>query len=386
MIMELAVLELLQKCANESKGKARLSKRKIQELLIKEYTNQHNDIKEAERIFTASKVRTAIDRLILHDDKSNDDENPDLDDQMYLVDQKTFDEYLDSEDQREIKGSLISYTITRHDSGRSYRTGFHVNKSFTDMELKFLIDSIMYSKSIATKAAEDLSNRIKSLSNENLAKITPYTSGVVFGQRGPASNVDVLENMNTILNAIMADCYLEFTENVFDVVDNEIVLTPLKTNRVIPLQVFLNNGQYYMLAEYELKKKEYKFRLDLMTDLNITKTKVGDFSSEVNSVVTYRSDYIKQHPFVMGGKPEWFTLRVKRTALTIAVNAFGTDIKIIPGSVTDTTVDVKVKASPGGMKFWLLINHEDVTLLEANQKFFEGMEKAAETLKQKYLK
>ena len=164
MIMELAVLELLQKCANESNGKARLSKRKIQELLIEDYNDRHNDLKEAERIFTASKVRTAIDRLILHDDKSNDDEKPDLDDQMYLVDQKTFDEQLDSEDQREIKGSLISYTITEHDNGRSYRTGFHANKSFTDMELKFLIDSIMYSKTLDTESAEDLSDRIKSFS------------------------------------------------------------------------------------------------------------------------------------------------------------------------------------------------------------------------------
>ena len=386
MIMELAVLELLQKCANESNGKARLSKRKIQELLIEDYNNQHNNLEEAEKIFTASKVRTAIDRLILHDDKLNDEEEPDLDDQMYLVDQETFDEQLDTEDQREINGKLISYTITEHDGGRSYRTGFHVNRSFTDMELKFLIDSIMYSKTIDTESAEDLSNRLKGLSNKKLAAITPYTSGVVFGQRGPASNVDVLKNMNTILDAIISDCYLEFTENVFDVVDNKIVLTPLKKNCVIPLQVFLNNGQYYMLAKYELKKKEYQFLLDLMTDLNITKTKVGNFSSEVNSVVTYRSDYIRQHPFVMGGKPEWFTLRVKRTALTIVVNAFGTDIKIIPGSVTDTTVDVKVNAAPGGMKFWLLINYKDVSLVNANPEFIKEMEAAVGMLEEKYLK
>lgn len=351
MIMELAVLEVLRKQAAQSKGEGYpLSKTQIRERLIKNYP----DSKTAEEVFTPAKIRTAIDRLIAHGDQTH---NP-----------------------------IIHYTSASNKTGRTYRTHFYVKKDFTDMELKFLIDSVMYSKVMDPASAEDLSKRLQSLSGKRLKEITSYTAAAVFGQRGPDGDINVLENMNTILEAIFKYRYLRFTKNIYNMVNNQITLLPEKEYCVIPLQVFLNNGRYYMLAEYGLKKKSYKFRLDLMTDLVITKKKVDTCHFEVDNVVHSRAEYLKQHPFVMGDKPQRFTLRVNRNVLSILVDTFGSETTVLPGTVTDKTVDVWVKASEQGMKSWLLLNFDSVTVINADPAFMTQMKEATAMLKEKYLK
>lgn len=353
MIMELVVLDLLRRSANESDGKARLSKTQIQKRLIEEYKVIHPHPDEAEEIFSSSKIRTAIDRLMDHGYPG---------------------------------APVVECAVTHRKDGSEYRTGFYVEKSFTDIELKFLVDSVMYSKAIDSKTAEDLTRRIKSLSGKRLDITTPYTSEAVFGRRDSVSNIDVLGNMDIILDAIFKNRYLKFTFHKYDVVQNKIVLCPNRKCCVIPLQVFLDGGQYYLLAEYALKQKVYTFRLDLMTDLVITEKKIESNRFEVDRVAKYRADYIQQNPFLMGGKPEQFKLRAERSALSILASTFGTDVAVMSGTVTDTTVDVVVVASAEGMKLWLLLNYDTVTLLDAPSGFCKDMEEIVQQLKEKYLK
>lgn len=347
MIMELAVLDVLRKQAIHGNGRP-LSKTQIRQQLIQGYP----DSTKAEKVFTPSKIRTAIDRLIAHGDQTH---HP-----------------------------IIHYASTSSDNGRTYRNGFYVTNDFTDMELKFLIDSVMYAKVMDSASADALCKRLQSFSGKRLKEITSYAEAAVFGLRGPDSGVDVLANMNTVLMAISAYRYLRFTKNVYDMVDQQITLLPEKKCCVIPLQVFLDNGQYYMLAEYGLKKKVYTFRLDLMTDLVITEKKVDTCHFEVDNVVRSRAEYLKQHPFVMGGQPQRFTLRVNRDVLSILVGTFGSEITVLPGTVTDKTVDVWVKASVQGMKQWLLLNYASATVIEADAEFMNQMKEASQLLKEKY--
>ena len=197
----------------------------------------------------------------------------------------------------------------------------------------------------------------------------------------------MLGNMDTILKAIDENRYVEFTFNKCNVVDGEIVLVPESSKRcVIPLQVFMSNGYYYVLALYELNGKDYKFRLDLMTDVDVSEKEIPTFGSSPNTIVKYRAEYIAQHPFVMGNNPQPFTLRVKRKDLTILASTFGSAVQMLPGTVTDTTVDARVHATAQGMKYWLLMNYDSVTVLDAESKFMKEMAEAVETLKEKYFK
>lgn len=351
MVVELAVLEVLRKQAIQGNGEEHpLSKTKIRERLLEEYA----DVEDVHKVFTPAKIRTAIDRLIDHGDQTNK--------------------------------QIVYYQSTSRDDGSDYRTGFYVKNDFTDMELKFLIDSVMYSRVMDSASAEDLSKRLQSLSGKALKDVTLYTSEAVFGRRGPASGVNVLENMKTILKAIFEFRYLRFTKNIYEMENNRIVLLPEKQYCVIPLQVFMTNGQYYMLAEYGLKKKVYTFRLDLMTDLVITRKKVDTCHFEVDDVVRTRAEYLRQHPFVMGGEPQRFTLRVNRDVLSILVGTFGTEITVVPGTVTDKTVDVWVTASEQGMKQWLLLNYDSVSVIEATPKFMQAMKETSQLLREKYAK
>ena len=352
--MELAVLDVLQQSASESNGEKRLSKTQIRQKVIEKYKRYFSTEKEAGAVITPSKLRTAIDRIIAYDDISDH--------------------------------QVLFFKSFEREDGSDYRTGFYVRNNFSDTELLFFIDSIMYSNAIDTPSAEDLTKRLQSLANKRLSQIAPYATELAFGPRGPMSNAKVLDNMRTILEAISAERQLKFTLHICDIVGDRIVCMPAKKHRVIPLQVYLNNGQYYMLAQYELNKTAYSFRLDLMTDLHITKKQVESSRLEVDKLVPYRSEYIQQHPFGMGGDVQRFTLRVNRNVLTILLSTFGANVTVVPGTITPKTVDVWVKSSLQGMKYWLLMNYKAVSVVKASPEFMDEMAEAVDTLRDKYAK
>ena len=139
-----------------------------------------------------------------------------------------------------------------------------------------------------------------------------------------------------------------------------------------------------MLARYQNKDKIYTFSVDLMSEITINnkiqdKVKTENLERDFN-----RARYSLQHPYNMGGTPEHFKLRVKRDYLSRIVDMFSYEIEIIPNSITETTVDIKVRASQEGMKRLLLFHYDAVEILDPGDKFEEQLLEAVNALCGKY--
>ena len=109
----------------------------------------------------------------------------------------------------------------------------------TDVEFKFLIDSVLYSNIFNNERALDLAGRIQTLSGKNLKDITPYANDS-FGRTRYAQNTDVLANCQLIIDAIKNDNYIEFDWNVYDVKNKNVYLHFQGRRTVIPIRLMLD--------------------------------------------------------------------------------------------------------------------------------------------------
>lgn len=120
----------------------------------------------------------------------------------------------DSELSKEDKDKSICYALDRKGGKSNYWTP----KSISDVELKYLIDSVMYSKIFNSETAQDFAGRIQQLSGKNLYHITRNAKGNVFGKQRLTIDVNVLENIQIIMDAKEKDAFIRFNWSVYDAV------------------------------------------------------------------------------------------------------------------------------------------------------------------------
>lgn len=217
-------------------------------------------------------------------------------------------------------------------------------------------------------------------------RMTSYAAGNLFGRQRLTVDVDVLENIQLIMNAADRDAFISFNFNVYDVVRKKIGLKKTGSYTVKPIQIILGDGRYFMLARYQNKDKIYTFSVDLMSEIAVNNEVRDEVKTENLKRDINRARYSLQHPYNMGGTPEHFKLRVKRDYLSRVVDMFSYEIKIIPNSITETTVDIKVRASQEGMKRLLLFHYDGVEILAPSDNFEEQLLEAVNALCEKYLK
>ena len=269
---------------------------------------------------------------------------------------------------------VLRYTDAKRK--KQYWTG----NSLSDVELKFLIDSVVYSNIINTQNARGLAKRIQGLSGKRLRDLTPYASGA-FGKQKYTADADVLKNVEAIAAARDTGRKLSFSLNACTVQNGRIVLRPMKEHTVSPLETVLHNGRYYLLACYD-SDRIYSFRVDLMTDIRQT----AEPAKRVPKLKSFRRDtFILQHPVMYAGQVRRFTLRVRKDCLTQIVDTFSDAVTIVPGSETEDAVDLWADASDGAMKFWLLQYGDIVEAVNMPEDFAAELKKSVEMLAKKYL-
>lgn len=352
MLLEQAIIEVLRKHSGKMKTRDTkpLKCTEITEYLIEDFPDEHR----AEPI-TDKRVRNVLKKII------------------------------NSELSKEDNDKSIRYTVYER-NGEEYKTDFWTPRSISDVELKYLIDSVLYSKIFDSETAQDLAERIQQMSGKNLYRMTSYAAGNLFGRQRLTIDVDVLENIQLIMDAAGRDAFINFNWNVYDVVGKKIGLKKIDSYTVKPIQIILGDGRYFMLARYQNNDKPYTFSVDLMSKITINneiqdKVKTENLERDFN-----RAQYSLQHPYNMGGNPEHFKLRVKRGYLSRVVDMFSYEIEIIPDSITETTVDIKVRASQEGMKRLLLFHYDGVEILDSGEKFEEQLMEAVSALCEKYCK
>lgn len=267
------------------------------------------------------------------------------------------------------------------------RTDYYYNRSserLSDVELKYLIDSIMYGEIFNSEQAKSFAKRVQNLSGKNLKDITPYVNDS-FGKQRFTLKTDVLQNIDIILKAIKQGKWISFEWNVYDVADGMVKLRKINERIAKPIRLILNEGRYYAHVRHKDKKKVYTYSVDLMKEIKIVSGFQDGIREDEIQRNFERAKYLLQTPYNFTGEISTYRLRVRKEYFSRLVDTFSYGIQIIDGTETDKTVEVKVKASENGMVYWLL-HHYDVAELIGNKdgKLKQDLKEAVEKLYERY--
>lgn len=268
--------------------------------------------------------------------------------------------------------------------------GLYYRRTFSYQEINALIEGVLASKTLDTKAANALIDKIE----ENLT--------TKFYKKGPkhickvrepqlADRNSLQDNLRMIQKAIDENVQIAFRFNGYTY-RKRLEAKSEKKHQVSPYYIVASGGRYYLLACKPIVKNGNTiqnmsiWRIDLMTELEIPERNealgIGGESripkrNVENLPLEWEDDFLLKHLHMSFDKPETITLRVKcekeennpkkrvRPDYTFLHDWFGDTFRY-KYSESEPPYDdiVEVECSPYGMVNWALQYSDRVEVLK----------------------
>ncbi len=262
-------------------------------------------------------------------------------------------------DRRSVKANVLSlkelgYDIDMEDG---YRL---LTREFDDAELRILIDSVLFSKSISTKQAKDLIDKIQGLaSNYFNAKVSHVSNLPEFNR---TINKQAMYGMDTLNDAIAAKHQVSF---MYNDVGTDFKLHPRWNMHYIvnPYQIVANNGRFYLICNYDKYNTVSHFRIDKMTDVKELDTKIKPMKKvEGLEHGLNLPKHMAEHVYMFSGPAVPVKMETTVDVFNDIVDWFGTDVKILEES--DEKLVVRVNCNEDAMRYWAMQYGTCVEVLE----------------------
>ena len=249
-------------------------------------------------------------------------------------------------DRRSVKNNVLSLKEMGYDI--SMEKGYRLlSREFDDTELRIMIDSILFSKSISTKQAKDIIDKIKSLgSNYFNAKVSHVSN---LPELDRTINKQALYSLDAINDAISAKKKIEF---IYNDMGTDFKLHPRRPEpyKVNPYQVVACNGRFYLISNYDKYDNVAHFRIDKMTDVRILDEKVKpmkqvpDLKNGLNL-----PKHMAEHAYMFGGPSVNVVILAEKHLMSQLVDWFGKDFRIL--EETEDKIKIRVSCNEKAMKF-----------------------------------
>lgn len=262
-------------------------------------------------------------------------------------------------DRRSVKANVLSlkelgYDIDMEDG---YRL---LTREFDDAELRILIDSVLFSKSISTKQAKDLIDKIQGLaSNYFNAKVSHVSN---LPELNRTINKQAMYGLDTLNDAIAAKHQVSF---MYNDVGTDFKLHPRWNMHYIvnPYQIVANNGRFYLICNYDKYNTVSHFRIDKMTDVKELDTKIKPMKKvEGLEHGLNLPKHMAEHVYMFSGPAVPVKMETTVDVFNDIVDWFGTDVKILEES--DEKLVVRVNCNEDAMRYWAMQYGTCVEVLE----------------------
>lgn len=262
-------------------------------------------------------------------------------------------------DRRSVKANVLSlrelgYDIDMEDG---YRL---LTREFEDAELRILIDSVLFSKSISTKQAKDLIDKIQGLASNYFNAKVSHVSNLPELHR--TINKQAMYGLETLNDAIAAKHQVSF---MYNDVGTDFKLHPRWNMHYIvnPYQIVANNGRFYLICNYDKYDTVSHFRIDKMTDVKELDTKVKPMKKvEGLEHGLNLPKHMAEHIYMFSGPTVPVKLETTVNVFTDIVDWFGTDVKVLEED-GDKLV-VRVNCNEEAMRYWAMQYGTCVEVLE----------------------
>ena len=277
-------------------------------------------------------------------------------------------------DRRSVKSNIeslkeLGYDISTEQGNRL------LSREFDDAELRILIDSVLFSKSISTKQAKGLIDKIRGISSRYFNAKVSHVSNLPELHR--TLNKQAMYSLDIINDAISEKKKIRF---IYNDVGTDFKLHPRRDREYIvnPYQIVANNGRFYLVCNTEKHDNISHYRIDRMTDVRMLPDKIKPMKQvpEVAHGLNLPK-HMAEHIYMFSGESVDVVMLAEKHLMSQLVDWFGTDFRIME--------DKNDMLNPEAMKYWALQYGSYVEVLQP-AKLRNDIADAVQIMANKYLK
>lgn len=264
--------------------------------------------------------------------------------------QKDIINYLDREyNLRVSRNTLAGYVGELREHGYiAGERGIYCIRRFTNIEIKILINSIMYSKAIPVNDIKEIANKLNDMlepEERNRLKNTYFINNT-----NHTDNEKVCEIVETIDRAIEKRKKIEITTCGYDIRGNLVE----KGKRIVnPYYIVLEKSRYYLMC-YSGREDIEPRRIDRISSVKVLHEK----RLEINQIEKYKTNsfsidkYLKESVYMYSGNNERVTLKIRKDNIGDFIDWYGKEYSIV--EMEDENVTVSIRANVNAVYFWAL--------------------------------
>lgn len=322
-------------------------------------------------------------------------------DEDHRLSQREIGEILEREysvraDRKTIKRNLTDlidagYDLEYSESIRKNRQGedevlltdWYLNRTFTDSELRLLIDGLLFSKHIPYSQCRELVQKLEGLSSQYFRSRTGYIRTLPNDQPNNRQLFYTIEILDEAIRkkVQVAFRYLEYRA------DKRLHLRRNQEGQVReyiinPYQMSAVNGRYYLICNYDKYDNVSNYRLDRITEIRLLNTPVKD-RTKVRGLEQGLNlpQHMAEHIYMLAGESIPVTFRTSKVILNDVMDWFG-EISLF--NETEDTVNAAVTVNREAMICWAMQYGRYVEVLgpsdlreEVKQAFIKALENYA---------
>ena len=298
-------------------------------------------------------------------------------------------EYYMDVDRRTVKRNLmnlldfdfgIDYTeiIKKNEKGEEIPicTDWYITREFDDSEIRLLIDSVLFSKTIPQKQCKKLIDKLKGLSNIYFEKKVNHICSL---PEIRPENKELFYTIDVLDEAISKGKKVSFIYNSYG---TDKKLHPKREREYVinPYQMVATNGRYYLICNYDKYDTLSNYRIDRITGIKMMNEKRKSIK-ELKEGEINLPKHMAEHIYMFSGESVDIKLSAPDEMMNDLTDWFGHDFKILEHK--NEKIVVRLTCNYSAMRYWALQYSPYVEILEPDS-LREQLLKDAAAMAKKY--
>lgn len=253
-------------------------------------------------------------------------------------------------DRRTIKRNLmnlldfefgIDYTeiIKKNEKGEDVPicTDWYISRDFDDAELRLLIDSVLFSKTIPHNQCRRLIKKLKGLSNVYFDKKVGHICSL---PENTPENKELFYTIDVLDEAISKGKKVSFVYNSYGA---DKKLHPKREDKYIinPYQMVATNGRYYLVCNYDKYNSLSNYRIDRITGITMLDENRKPVK-ELNEGEINLPRHMAEHLYMFAGESIHAKFKAKNYIIDQIIDWFGLEPRITKLNDGECVVEVNV--------------------------------------------
>ena len=216
-------------------------------------------------------------------------------------------------------------------------TDWYITRQFDDSELRLLIDSVLFSKTIPHNQGKKLIEKLKGLSNVYFDKKVGHICSLP--ENGP-ENKELFYTIDVLDEAIAKGKKVSFMYNSYSA---DKKLHPKRENAYIinPYQMVATNGRYYLICNYDKYDSLSNYRIDRITGIRILDEKRKPVRALKEGEINLPR-HMAEHLYMFAGESIRTKFKAKDYIIDQIIDWFGLEPRITKVNNDECMVEVVV--------------------------------------------